>query len=131
MAAPLVLFALTLAVMQRIGGGWSWLPAQTVAVYAAIRLILWALPRRWFSTLPERRSRIWTPALFYFFVRHFVLILGEEARRAFVARSLAVRRRFGPDSLRSLVWGLVSVFRRSLARAERFYAAQWLRGLPE
>lgn len=131
MAAPVVVFAATLAVLGRLGGGWSWLPVQTVAVYAGFRLLLLNLPRRWFQSPPERRSRMWAPALLFFFVRHFLLILGQEARRALVARSLAARRLYGAGGFSSLVWALVSLLGRALARAERFYAAQWLRGLAE
>lgn len=131
MAAPVVVFAIALALMQRIAGAWTWLPAQTVALYAAVRLLVLALPRQWFSSLPERRSRMWTPALFFFFVRHFLSILGQEARRVLIARSLALTRPYGPGSCGSILWSVASIFRRSLTRAERFYAAQWLRGLSE
>jgi archaellum biogenesis protein FlaJ (TadC family) len=131
MAAPVLVFAFLLAALQWIAGARTWLPVQTVAVYAALRLLLLALPLRRLLALPERRSRWWTPALLVFFVRHFLSILGAEARRAVIARSIAVRRRYGPGAFRSLAWSLASLLRRTLARAERFYAAQWLRGLSQ
>lgn len=131
MAAPVAVFALVLAGTQRIAGAWTWLPVQTLALYAAVRLLVLALPGQWFSSVPERSSRMWTPALFFFFVRHFLSILGQEARRVLTARSLAVTRPCGPGSFGSILWSVASIFRRSLTRAERFYAAQWLRGLSE
>ena len=67
--------------------------------------------------------------LFAHFVRHFTEILGAETRRMLVARRMSAHRLYSHTGLTSLVHSLAAIFHRSLTRAERFYAAQWLRGL--
>ena len=70
-----------------------------------------------------------TLALLALFVRHFAGILTAESRRMLTARSLAAPFRCGPWSFRSLSFAVAAVFSRSFDRAERFYAAQRLRGI--
>jgi hypothetical protein len=53
----------------------------------------------------------------------------DESRRTFLARSLCVNRKFGRGSFTSLAGAVAAVFRRALARAERFYAAQSISGI--
>jgi hypothetical protein len=59
------------------------------------------------------------------------VILQDEAMRALTAYRLAVPHGFRPGGMRALAFSLDSLFRRCLVRAERFYAAQTLRGLAE
>lgn len=130
--APILSFAILLALIQWLADQLSpELPLKTVAVFllvsAATRLLPWAQ----LLTAAPPRSRLFPLALFLLFLRHFALILEHETRRLLVARSLAVRKRHGPGSFTSLCWAMASLFRRSLTRAERFYAAQTLRGLGE
>jgi hypothetical protein len=70
-------------------------------------------------------------ALFALFVRHFAWVLLAEARRALTARAISVPNRYGAGWFHSLVHAVSAIFTRSLVRAERFYAAQWLRGIGE
>ena len=131
-AAPILLFAGLLALMQWIStGAVTLLPLETIAVFlllmAAVRFLPW---RASIFTL-RSRSRLYTPLLFALFVRHFVAILGTESRRVLTARSLCISRNCGRGSLRSLVFALAALFGRTLLRAERFYAAQRLRGLAQ
>jgi len=131
-ALPVVLFAVVLVVMQ-------WLAAVPVTSLAAKALAVFLFSTAAFRLLP------WTDAfattrpgttlhgffLYLLFVRHFVIILQSEASRVLHARALCLACPYGRGALASLVWGLVSLFSRSLVRAERFYAAQLLRGFGE
>lgn len=129
---PLLLFAGLLAAMEWFTrGAVSMLGVKTVAVFllstAAFRIAPWrglALSRRTGSV----SQRL---ALFALFTAHFAGIFEAEARRVLLARSLAAPRRSGPGWFRSLRGALVELFLRCAMRAERFYAAQWLRGLGE
>jgi energy-coupling factor transporter transmembrane protein EcfT len=69
--------------------------------------------------------------LFALFIRHFAMIFASESRRVLQARSLGISRTYGRGWFRSLVAALVALIGRSLSRAERFYAAQSLRGFTE
>ncbi len=127
---PIVIFAAVVAVLQLASTGTvSMLPAKTVVVF----LLLGAVWRAWpFVNVFEGvrpGSRLWTLVLFALVTRHFVEILQTEAVRVFRAWALRVPRRFGPLGLRSLSWTVVASVLRCWVRAERFYAAQRLRGL--
>jgi hypothetical protein len=131
-ALPVVLFAVVLMLMQWLAGvAVTSLAAKALAVFlfstAAFRLLPWT--DAFAATQP--RTTFHSLFLFLLFVRHFVHILQGEASRVLHARALSVARPHGPGAFASLIWGLVSLFDRSLARAERFYAAQSLRGLGE
>jgi hypothetical protein len=129
---PVLLFAAVLVLMQWIGGTLTpELPLRTVSVFLLVNSAVLLLP--WTEMLERARpgSPLYTGVLFLLFVRHFVAIFGEEVRRLLIARSLAVPRRYGPGWFESLKWAMAELFRRSLARAERFHAAQALRGLGE
>ena len=131
-ALPVVLFAVVLVLMQ-------WLARVPVTNLAAKTLAIFLFSTAAFRLLP------WTDAvaatrpgtilhgffLYLLFVRHFANILQSEAARVLHARALCLARPYGRGAFASLVWGLVSLFSRSLARAERFYAAQLLRGFAE
>jgi len=129
---PVLLFSAMLALMQWVAGmpvTWLWLKMILVFLVttAVVRLLPWD---RWIFRTRSGTVRFYV-ALFPLFVRHFAFVLGAEARRSLVARSLSVRNEYGPGSFRSLAHAVGAIFSRSLARAERFYAAQMLRGIGE
>lgn len=129
---PVAGFALVLAGLEWLGrGAPSALGLRTVMVFlvvtSAARMVPWdRLARR-----ARPGSRLFRVVLFLHITRHFAGILGQEARRLLVARSLCVRRAWGPGALRSLAWALAALLLRSLRRAERFYAALSLEGLAD
>lgn len=129
---PILLFAGLLALMQWISGmpvTWLWLKAILVflATTAVVRLLPWD---DWIFKV-RGGSVVYRLSLFALFVRHFAAILFLEGRRALTAHALAAPNRYGPGAFRSLAWAISSLFSRSLARAERFYAAQLVRGIGE
>jgi hypothetical protein len=127
---PVALFAAAVVALQWLSGtaGYT-LPMRTLAVFllstAAFRIVPWESAAGRLS--PE--SRLYAVGLFLLFVRHFSAILIDESRRTFQARSLCVNRKFGRGSFTSLAGAVAAVFRRALARAERFYAAQSISGI--
>ncbi len=132
-AWPILTFAAILPLLQWAGGrpvDWA-LPLRSTAIFfwltSAVRIFPW--------TPVLRRARPGSPlfeaVLFLFILRHFVAILGTEARRAMIARRMAVPREYGPEWFSSLRGAVTGVFRRAIVRAERFYAAQILREAAE
>jgi hypothetical protein len=67
--------------------------------------------------------------LFAHFIRHFTEILGAETRRMLTARGLAAPHLYSRTGLVSLAHSMAAILFRSFTRAERFYAAQCLKGL--
>jgi energy-coupling factor transporter transmembrane protein EcfT len=127
---PIVLFAGTLAALEWAGRGRvSLLGVRALAVFLLSTAALAGLSGA--RLLPACRpgSLGQRAVMFGLFTAHFAWVLGEEARRLLIARRLAAPRRVGSGGFRSLEWALVGLFQRALTRAERFYAAQWLRGL--
>jgi len=129
---PILLFAATLALMQWIAGmpvTGLWL--KTIAVFLVTTVVVRLLPwDRWIFQVRSETAFYWV-ALFALLVRHFAWVLLAEGRRAMVARALVVPNRYGAGSFRSLTFALSGFFARSFTRAERFYAAQVLRGVGE
>jgi hypothetical protein len=131
-AFPIVAFAAILAILQ-------WLSHTQVRTLPLNALAVFLLSTAGFRIFPWTRlvsarraqSKAFTPVLFALFVRHFASIFAQEASRVFQARALCITRPWGPGAFRSLAAGVAAVFSRALARAERFYAAQLLRGLAE
>lgn len=126
---PVLVFAALLTLLESLSHSYSPLPLQAVAVFffttAAFRILPWV---EWiFATRPGSVAH--TLLLFALFVRHFAGILAVEGRRVLQARAFSVVNHYGRGSFRSLVWALWGLFSRSMTRAERFYAAQSLRGL--
>jgi hypothetical protein len=120
---PILVFAAALAVFERLATGCvSALPFVTVGVFLATAIVAKLVPWRRIVERSDPGSRGFTLLLFLLMVRHFAAIFAAEARRVLVARKLCLARRYGPGWSASLVWALAGVFRRSLARAERFYA---------
>ncbi len=131
MSIPVIVFAATLALLQWFSGdGIEWsLPIRTILVFLVVTTVVRLLPWvEWLERLPPR-GRVFHAVLFFFLIRHFVLILGTEAHRAMVARRMAVPNEFGPAWFSSLRGAVSGILRRSLIRAERFYMAQSIRGI--
>ncbi len=102
------------------------LPLQVIFVFASI----WMLARLCARNVKIPRSRIlFRLFLFACFVRHFAEVLGDETRQTFIARQMAAPSLFRSGGFSSLVYALSSIFQRCMTRAERFYAAQSLKGL--
>jgi energy-coupling factor transporter transmembrane protein EcfT len=130
LSVPLALFCAGVAGLQLMSGNLDpWLPVKTFGAFfaglAAFACFPWRRLPRLLVAPPARRN---LPILFLLILRHFAGILGAEAARQFRARRLVVVRESGPLGFTSLRCAVVSMFRRSIERAERFYAAQWLRG---
>jgi len=126
---PVALFALVITLLQLL---WHQLDltiaAKTLAVFwfsaTAFRLVPW--PSLAGAIHPG--SRLSALALYLLFIRHFAFILTSESRRLFNARSYSVVKPHGRWAFRSLAAALVTLFLRAMIRAERFYAAQLLKG---
>lgn len=129
---PIVAFAGVLTLMQWASSApVSSLPLKTIAVFLFSTTAFRILP--WFQIISAARpgSVLFGLVLFALFVRHFAAIFAKESQRVLQARSLRVSRTWGRGSFRSLAAAVAALFGRSLVRAERFYAAQSLRGLAE
>ena len=131
-AVPILVFALSLAGVQLIFGmPVTNLAGKAVASFffatAAVRIYPWA---DLIAQVPPASS-FFALACYLLFVRHFFFIFTTEAVRLLQARSLCITKPYGRGSFRSLAAALATLFERSLLRAERFYAAQLLRGFAE
>jgi hypothetical protein len=129
---PPLLFCLVLALLEWVGHhSVTVLPLKAFLSYAVLTLSLRIMP--WAELLRSVSPQSWLflPVLFLLFVRHFTSILRDEAVRSLTVYRLAVPHLFGHGGIRALAWSLDSFFCRSILRAERFYAAQLLRGLAE
>jgi hypothetical protein len=129
---PILLFCAVLAFLEWIDHRTvSALPLKALVSYLALasafRIMPWVALVRSVPT----QSRFFPPVLFLLFIQHFTFILRDEALRSLSAYHLAVPHRFRRGGMRALAYSLDSFFRRCLLRAERFYAAQLLRGLAE
>jgi hypothetical protein len=128
-ALPVIIFAVILILLQWISRmPLSPLPLRLLAVFFFTTLACRVVP--WTDLIWHARpgSTLQMSTLFALFVRHFVRIFSSEARRVLQARALCVRRPYGRGAFPSLVWALAAFLGRSIVRAERFYAAQYLRG---
>ena len=131
LSVPVMMFALALLALQWLDGSVDpRLPLRLIAVFSLSTSAARLVPPPGMASL-RPRSRMRLPFLFLLFVRHFSVVLLEEVRRTFQARSLCISSEFSRGGLRSLTWATVAVFRRSLDRAERFYAAQLIGGFPQ
>lgn len=129
---PILFFCAVLALLDLIAHRpSSLLPLQAFASYAVLMLSVQLLPWARVARSVSPPSRFFLPVLFLLFVYHFTVILKEETRQLLTAYRLAVPYPFRRGGLRALAYSLDSLFRRCLARAERFYAAQILRGIAE
>jgi hypothetical protein len=109
----------------------SLLTLKTFACYAILSLSVQLMPWTVLARSVSPQSRIFAPVLFLLFVYHFTVILQEEAWRLLTAYRLAVPHPLRNGGLRALAHSLDALLRRCLVRAERFYAAQTLRGIAE
>jgi hypothetical protein len=129
---PVALFAATVAALQWINHSLDWaVPPRTLAVFLLSTLAMRTVPWVWVAGRLSPRSRLYLPGLFLLFVRHFTEILISETRRTLQARAMCVPSLFRAGGFSSLGSALVSIFRRALGRAERFYAAQSLSGIAQ
>lgn len=129
---PLGFFACLLAGLEWVAHGpASELALRTLAVgWLAQAAASGVSPARMLLECPAR-SWQFRVIMFGALVEHFAGVLQEEATRVLVAHRLAAPRRWRAGWFRALAHALASVNQRALIRAERFYAAQWLRGLGE
>ena len=126
---PIAAFAGTVALLQWVSGrGGSLLPLKTLSVFLLSTAAFQTLPWSTLITRISSRTAAFHYLLYVFFIRHFMVILSTESQRLLRARALAAPRAMGRDSFRSLTAAVASLAERSLIRAERFYAAQYLRG---
>lgn len=129
---PLAWFLAALFALQWIGGRPD--PAlllRTAAIVLLSTTAFRAAPWKAIAGALSPRSPFYAAGLFLLFVRHFAAILAGETQRTLRARSANVTSLFRPGGAVSLAWGLTNIVRRTLDRAERFYAAQLLKGLAE
>jgi hypothetical protein len=125
-------FCAVLAVLEWIDHrAISALPLKALVSYLALALAFRIMP--WMALVRSVPPRSWLfpSVLFFLFIRHFTLTLRDEALRSLTAYRLAVPHPFRRGGMRALAYSLDSFFRRCLLRAERFYAAQLLRGIAE
>ncbi len=127
---PIILFASTIMLLEFMKKSTvSLLGLQAAAVCVLVSTAARLLPPPALPAWLKPRTRCYSLVLFFFFTRHFVAILHQESLRLLRARSCCITRPYGRGALRSLGAALTSLFNRSLARAERFFAGQILRGL--
>ena len=129
---PLLLFASLLALLGWIGGHPSaMLALKTIGSIALIVSAVSLIPWTRATALIGRHPMVTEAALTGLFIRHFVLVLGREAQRLMVAHHMAAPNRWSHGWFCSLGWALASLFGRAMARAERFYVTQLVRGIGE
>lgn len=129
---PLAIFAASVAALEWLAGTLDpWLPLKTLAAFALGTILFAAIPWRLMSRRLAPGRWWYAPVLFLLLLRHFTEILSQEPVRVLRARSMVVSRRYGAGWLSSLGHALAALFRRAIDRAERFYAAQLVRGLAE
>ena len=129
---PILLFCAVLAFLEWIDHRTvSVLPLKALVSYLALALAFRIMPWVALVRSVSSRNRFFPPVLFLLFIRHFTFILRDEAMRSLTAYRFAVPHPFRRGGIRALAYSLDSFFRRCLLRAERFYAAQLLRGLAE
>lgn len=129
---PALFFCVLLVLLEWIGyRSVTTLPLKAILSYVVFALGSRIMPCVALLRLISPQSRLFLPVLFLLFVRHFTVILRDEAVRTLTAYRLAVPHHFRRGGIRALAWSLDSFFHRCILRAERFYAAQLLRGLAE
>lgn len=129
---PLLWFLGAICVLQWIGGRPDpALPARAAAIVLLANTAFHAAPWEAIAGRLSPRTPLYAPGLFLLFVRHFTAILAGETQRTLRARSATVSSLFRPGGASSLAWAVANIVRRTLDRAERFYAAQLLKGLAE
>jgi hypothetical protein len=131
-AAPMLLFCAVLAILELIARqAISMLALKALVSYFVFILCVRMIPWPTIVYAAHPRSRAFVPALYLLIVRHFIFILRDETLRSLTAYRLAVPRVFARGGVRALAYCLENLLHRCLQRAERFYAAQLLRGIAE
>ena len=132
MSFPVALFAGTVALLQWINGTTDLaVPVRTITIFLLLTLATSLAPWTWMAARLSPRSRFYHAGLFLLFVRHFAIVLMAETKRTLQARAMSAPRLLHPGGAGSLAQAMVSIFRRTLIRAERFYAAQSLNGIAQ
>jgi hypothetical protein len=129
---PVLMTATAFWVMQQFASSpASLLPLKMVAVFlftsAAFRIFPWME----ILLRTPRETLRFQVALYLFFIRHFVVILGDESLRLLRAWRWTHRGLHGRVLIRSLAGAMTGLFSRCFIRAEHFFAAQLLKGLAE
>ncbi len=127
---PVLITAAAFWVMQQIASSpANLLPLKMVAVSLFASAAFRIFP--WMEILlhTPRETLRFQVALYFFFIRHFVVILGEESLRLLRAWRWTHRRLHGRVLIRSLAGAMTALFSRCFIRAEHFFAAQLLKGL--
>lgn len=130
--APVAVTAVTYYLLQVLAGSAAIiLPLKMMVVFFCLSTALAVFP--WEALLSKSRpgSRGFHALLYIHLIGHFLNILGEETLRVLRAWKWSSRGARGSVRLRALRGTLSGLFLRSLGRAERFYAAQLVRGLAE
>ncbi len=127
---PITIFVAVLSLIQWLYHEFHYeVVAKTLAVFWLTASAFRFMPWNRFGDGIRPGSRLTAPILYLLFIRHFALILSGESKRLLTARSRTVFKPCGRWSFRSLISALGSLFLRAMNRAERFYAAQMLKGL--
>jgi hypothetical protein len=131
-ALPILVFCLLVYILGAVAHHASLsLAVRTLASYTVLRLASGVLPTAALSRLVQPNSLFFVPALFLLFTVHFLQIVKSESMRSLLAYRMAAPRLYRSGGLRALVYCLDSLLRQCITRAERFYAAQSLRGLAQ
>ena len=129
---PVALFAGAVALLQWINGTTDFaVPLRTVTVFLLLSSAISLAPWTWMADSLSPRSHLYHAGLFLLFIRHFAAVLQGETRRTLQARAMAAPRLLHAGGTQALAQAVASVFRRTLIRAERFYAAQSLSGIAQ
>jgi len=130
---PIVVFAGGVYLLRCVSarslatGDGALLAIRILFVYAVATWLGLAL---WLGDMTPPRGRLMFRAfLFACFTRHFAIVLTNECHNSLRARKLAAPSLWSKSGMSSLVYSCVNIFTRTLLRAERFYAAQLLKGL--
>ncbi len=131
-AMPVAVTAVLYYLLQLLAGSTAiMLPLKMLVVFLYLSTVLRIFP--WDVALSRSRpgSHGFQALLYIHFIGHFVHVFGEETLRVLRAWKWSSRGARGSVRLRALRGTLSGLFLRSLGRAERFYAAQLVRGLAE
>jgi len=127
---PLAWFLSALLALQWIAGRLDpALPLRTAAIVLLTATAFRAAPWKSIAGALSPRSPFYMLGLYLLFVRHFAAILAGETWRTLRTRAMNAPSLFRRGGASSLLWAMASIVRRTLDRAERFYAAQLLKGL--
>jgi hypothetical protein len=131
-AMPIAVTAAGYYLLQVLAGNAALiLPLRMMVVFLWLSAALAVVP--WQAALTRTRpgSPGFHALLYVHLIGHFLHILGEESLCVLRAWKWTSRGTRGSARFQALRGALAALFLRSLGRAERFYAAQLVRGLAE